>query len=139
MQQQVIAESVKVRQIEKEQEIEVQEAEILRHERELIADGSQAGGDRKEADQRWPKRRSSASLWKRKAMPPQSELKARPRRRSSSRRARRKPKRWDVKAEAYQEYNQAAVVDKLITSMPEIVGAGGAPGQRRQDHCSFHW
>ena len=37
MQQQVIAEAVKVRQIEKEQEIKVQEAEILRHERELIA------------------------------------------------------------------------------------------------------
>src|SRR6184192_3574031 len=37
MQQQVIAEAVKVRQIEKEQEIKVQEAEILRHEKELIA------------------------------------------------------------------------------------------------------
>src|SRR5215831_1230409 len=37
IQQQVIAEAVKIRQIEKEQEIKVQEAEILRHERELIA------------------------------------------------------------------------------------------------------
>src|SRR5216684_3489181 len=37
MQQQVMAEAVKIRQIEKEQEIKVQEAEILRHERELIA------------------------------------------------------------------------------------------------------
>src|SRR5437773_7117069 len=37
MQQQVVAEAVKIRQIEKEQEIKVQEAEILRHERELIA------------------------------------------------------------------------------------------------------
>src|SRR5262244_394746 len=37
MQQQVIAEQVKIEQIEKEQEIKVQEAEILRHERELIA------------------------------------------------------------------------------------------------------
>src|SRR5213080_4849912 len=37
MQQQVIAEAVKVRQIEKEQEIKVQDAEIQRHERELIA------------------------------------------------------------------------------------------------------
>src|SRR2546427_7345455 len=37
MQQQVIAEAVKVKQVEKEQEIKVQEAEILRHERELIA------------------------------------------------------------------------------------------------------
>ena len=33
----------------------------------------------------------------------------------------------NVKAEAYQEYNQAAVVDKLITSMPEIVRALAAP------------
>ena len=27
----------------------------------------------------------------------------------------------NVKAEAYQQFNQAAIVDKLITSMPEIV------------------
>src|SRR3954462_15840147 len=37
MQQQVIAEAVKVQQVEKEQQIKVQEAEILRHEKELIA------------------------------------------------------------------------------------------------------
>src|SRR5215475_9472278 len=36
-QQQIVAEAVKVKQVEKEQEIKVQEAEILRHERELIA------------------------------------------------------------------------------------------------------
>jgi flotillin len=36
-------------------------------------------------------------------------------------------KAMNVKAEAYQEYNQAAVVDKLITSMPEIVRALAAP------------
>ena len=41
----------------------------------------------------------------------------------------------NVKAEAYQECNQAAVVDKLITGMPEIVRAlAVAAGQRRQDH-----
>ena len=27
----------------------------------------------------------------------------------------------NVKAEAFQEYNQAAVIDKLLTGMPEIV------------------
>src|SRR5689334_14932161 len=37
MQQQVIAEQVKVQQVEKEQQVKVQEAEILRHEKELIA------------------------------------------------------------------------------------------------------
>src|SRR5580698_9045397 len=37
MQQQVTAEQVKIQQIEKEQQIKVQEAEILRHEKELIS------------------------------------------------------------------------------------------------------
>ena len=36
-------------------------------------------------------------------------------------------KAMNVKAEAYQEYNQAAVVDKLITSLPEVVRALAAP------------
>jgi flotillin len=35
----------------------------------------------------------------------------------------------NVKAEAYQEYNQAAVVDKLISGMPEILKALAAPLQ----------
>ena len=33
----------------------------------------------------------------------------------------------NVKAEAYQEWNQAAVVDKLITGMPEMVRALASP------------
>ncbi len=36
-------------------------------------------------------------------------------------------KAMNVKAEAYQQYNQAAVVDKLITNLPEIVKAMAAP------------
>ena len=33
----------------------------------------------------------------------------------------------NLKAEAYQEWNQAAVVDKLITGLPEVVRAMSAP------------
>ena len=33
----------------------------------------------------------------------------------------------NVKAEAYQEYNQAAVIDKLLTGLPEVVRAMAAP------------
>src|ERR1700742_5068486 len=36
----------------------------------------------------------------------------------------------NVKAEAFQEYNQAAVIDKLLTSMPEIVAPLAAPPQK---------
>ena len=60
MQQQVIAESVKVRQIEKEQEIKVQEAEILRHERELIATVLKQAEIESGASKPWPEQRSSA-------------------------------------------------------------------------------
>ena len=33
----------------------------------------------------------------------------------------------NVKAEAYQEWNQAAVIDKLITGLPEVVRALASP------------
>ena len=33
----------------------------------------------------------------------------------------------NVRAAAYQEYNQAAIADKLITMMPEVVRALAAP------------
>ena len=36
-------------------------------------------------------------------------------------------KAMNVKAAAYQEYNQAAVIDKLISGLPEIVRALAAP------------
>ena len=36
-------------------------------------------------------------------------------------------KAMNVKAEAFQEYNQAAVIDKLFASMPEIVRALASP------------
>jgi flotillin len=32
-----------------------------------------------------------------------------------------------VKAEAYQQFNQAAIIDKLITGLPEVVRALAAP------------
>jgi flotillin len=36
-------------------------------------------------------------------------------------------KAMNVKAEAYQEYNQAAVIDKLLTGLPEVVKALASP------------
>ncbi|MGA3350210.1 MAG: flotillin domain-containing protein, partial [Candidatus Sulfotelmatobacter sp.] len=36
-------------------------------------------------------------------------------------------KAMNVKAAAYQEYNQAAVIDRLFTAMPEVVRALASP------------
>jgi flotillin len=127
MQQQVIAEAVKVRQIEKEQEIKVQDAEIIRHERELIATVlKQAEVERRrietlaEADKQ---RQILEAEGHAAAIRTQGEAEAEIIFKKGDAEARA----MNVKAEAYQEYNQAAVVDKLITSMPEIVRALAAP------------
>src|SRR3954463_13467742 len=127
MQQQVIAESVKVRQIENEQEIKVQDAEIIRHERELIATIlKQAEIERRrietlaEADKQ---RQILEADGHASAIRAQGEAEAEIIFKKGDAEARA----MNVKAEAYQEYNQAAVIDKLLSTMPEIVAALAAP------------
>ncbi|HWZ34054.1 MAG TPA: SPFH domain-containing protein, partial [Bryobacteraceae bacterium] len=121
MQQQVVAEAVKVRQVEKEHEIKVQEAEILRREKELIATNlKQAEVDRQRietlaAAER--QRRISEAEGLASAIRAQGEAEAE----IILKKGEAEAKAMNVKAEAYQEYNQAAVVDKLITNMPEVV------------------
>src|SRR5262245_36276550 len=127
MQQQVIAESVKVRQIEKEQEIKVQDAEILRRERELIATVlKQAEIERRriEALAEAEKQRLTIEAEGRAAATrAQGEAEAEIVFKKGDAEARA----MHVKAEAYQDYNQAAVVDKLITGLPEVVKALASP------------
>jgi len=127
MQQQVITESVKVRQIEKEQEIKVQDAEIIRHERELIATIlKQAEVERRRIEtlaEAEKQRQILEAEGHASAIRTQGEAEAEIIFKKGDAEARA----MNVKAEAYQEYNQAAVVDKLITSLPEIVRAMAAP------------
>jgi flotillin len=127
MQQQVIAEAVKVRQIEKEQEIKVQEAEILRHERELIAQVlKQAEIERRRIEtlaEAEKQRLMMEAEGHASATRAQGEAEAE----IIFKKGEAEAKAMNVKAEAYQEYNQAAVVDKLITSLPEVVRALASP------------
>jgi flotillin len=127
MQQQVIAEAVKVRQVEKAGEILVQEAEIKRHENELIATvlkGAEIERRRIEAMAEAEKSRQIAEAEGRAmAIRVQGEAEAE----IILKKGEAEAKAMNVKAEAYQEWNQAAVVDKLITNMPEVVRALAAP------------
>jgi flotillin len=127
MQQQVVAEQVKIQRIEKESQIAVQDAEIQRRERELIATvlkpaeverqriETLAEAEKQrltfEADGRASSTRSTGEA--------EAEI--------IFKKGEAEAKAMNVKAEAYQEYNQAAVVDKLLTNMPEIVKALAAP------------
>jgi flotillin len=127
MQQQVVAEEVKVRQVEKEQEIKVQEAEILRHEKELIATVlKQAEVDRQRIETLAAAERQRnifEAEGRASAIRTQGEAEAE----IILKKGEAEAKAMNVKAEAYQEWNQAAVVDKLLTNMPEIVRALTAP------------
>jgi len=127
MQQQVVAEQVKVMQIQKEQEIKVQEAEILRHEKELIATvlkGAEIERRRIETLAEAEKmRRTTEAEGHAAAVRVEGEAEAD----IILRKGEAEAKAMNVKAEAYQQWNQAAVVDKLITGLPEIVKALAAP------------
>jgi flotillin len=129
MQQQVVAEAVKVRQVEKEHEIKVQEAEILRREAELVATVlKQAEVDRRRIEtlaSAERQRRISEAEGMASSIRTQGEAEAE----IILKKGEAEAKAMSVKAEAYQEWNQAAVVDKLITGLPEIVKALASPLQ----------
>src|SRR6266851_833535 len=126
-QQQVIAEQVKIQQVEKEQQIKVQEAEISRHEKELIATVLKQAEIKKQrvlniADGE-RQRLIAEAEGRANAIRVQGEAEAD----IIFKKGEAEARAMNVKAAAYQEYNQAAVVDKLITSLPEIVKAMASP------------
>ena len=127
MQQQVRAEEVTIHQVEKEHEVLVQDAEIQRRERELTATVlKQAEFERKRIEtlaEAEKQRLIMEAEGHAAAIRAQGEAEAE----IIFKKGEAEAKAMNVKAEAYQEFNQAAIVDKLITSMPEIVRALAAP------------
>jgi len=127
MQQQVTAEAVKVQQIERESQIKVQQAEIERREKELIATvlkPAEIERQRIETLANAEKMRLSVE-----AEGAASSVRARGEAEADIifKKGDAEARAMNVKAEAFQEYNQAAVIDKLFTSLPEIVAALATP------------
>jgi flotillin len=127
MQQQVMAEQVKIEQVQKTGQIAVQDAEIQRRERELIATVlKQAEIERRRIEM-------LAEAQKQKSMLEADGQAASTRATGEAeaeiifKKGEAEAKAMNVKAEAYQEYNQAAVIDKLISNMPEIIKAFASP------------
>src|SRR5690348_3116907 len=127
MQQQVIAEQVKVQQIEKEQQVKVQEAEINRREKELIATVlKQAEIERQRIEtlaEAEKQRLMAEAEGHASSIRQQGEAEAE----IIFKKGEAEAKAMNVKAEAFQEYNQAAVIDRLFASMPEVVKALATP------------
>jgi flotillin len=127
MQQQVVMESIRVQQIEKQEQVKVQEAEILRHEKELIATVLKSAEiERKRIETLAAAERQrtiTEADGRATALRQQGEAEAE----IIFKKGEAEAKAMNVKAEAYLEWNQAAVVDRLISAMPEMVRAMAAP------------
>jgi len=127
MQQQVRGEEVTIHQVEKEHEVKVQEAEIQRRERELnatVLKPAEAERQRIETLAEAEKQRLIIEAeGHASAIRAQGEAEAE----IIFKKGEAEAKAMNLRAEAYQEFNQAAIMDKLLTGLPEVVKALAAP------------
>jgi flotillin len=127
MQQRVRGEEVNIHIVEKEREAKVMEAEIARRDNELIAtvlkDAEYARKRIVTLAEAERQRTVTEAEGRAAAIRAQGEAEAE----IIFKKGEAEAKAMNVKAEAYQGFNQAAIVDKLISSMPEIVRALAAP------------
>src|SRR5436305_2084247 len=148
-QQQVIAEAVKVTEVEKNAQIRVQEAEIQRREFKLQATVQKAAeAERRrvetvaeaerqrlileaqgQADASKTRGFGDADANRARGLSDAKVIRARGLAEAEVIRAKGEAEAdaMKVKAAAFHEYNQAAVLDKLLTGMPEIVRAIAEP------------
>src|SRR5438876_9859776 len=149
MQQQVVTEAVKVTEVEKNAQIKVQQAEIQRREFELQATIQKAAeAERRrvetvaeaerqrivleaqgQADAAKERGFGDAEASKARGLAEAEVIRARGLAEAEVIRAKGEAEAdaMKVKAAAFHEYNQAAVLDKLLTGMPEIVRAIAEP------------
>jgi flotillin len=141
MQQQVVVEKVKVDQVERLAMVAVQEAEIARREKELIATElkpAQINAQRIQTLAEAEKQRLSieaagnAEAHRRQGEAEAQVIKMKGEAEAGIIRMKGEAEAaaMDVKAKAYSGYNQAAVLDKLLSGLPEVVRAISEPLSR---------
>jgi flotillin len=149
MQQQVVAEQVKVEQVERMEQVKVQEAEILRREKELIATvlkQAEIEKQRMETIAEAQRRKveieaagqaqairaagqAEADVKKLQGAADGEALRARGMAEAEVVLAKGKAEAeaMQVKAAAYKEYGQAAILDKMLPALPELMRAAAEP------------
>jgi flotillin len=127
MQQQVTAEAMKIEVVQKEGQVKVQDAEILRRERELIATVLKPAEIERQRIEMLANAEKQRLIYEAEGTAAKTRMQGEAEAEIILKKGESEAKAMNVKAEAYQEYNQAAVVDKLITQMPEVVRALAAP------------
>jgi flotillin len=127
MQQQLVAQQVKVQQIEKQQQVLVQDAEIERRERELIATVLKPAEIERQRIETLAEAEKQRLIAEAEGHAASTRATGEAEAEIIFKKGEAEAKALNVKAEAYQEWNQAAVVDRLISGLPEVVRALAAP------------
>jgi flotillin len=127
MQQQVVAEAVRVQHIEKVEQIKVQEAEIARREKELIASVLKSAEVERARIETLAAAESQKLMIEAEGRAQSVRVQGEAEADIIFRKGEAEARAMNVRAEAYQGWNQAAVVDKLISNMPEMVRALASP------------
>ncbi len=137
-QQRIVEEEVRVEQVRKQGQIAVQEAEILRREKELIATVLRAAEVEKQRIETLAQAEKQREIFRAggvaEARKLQGEAEAVALRVQGMAEAEiiqakgaAEAEALRIKAGAYQEFNQAAVLDRLLAEMPEVVRALAEP------------
>lgn len=137
-QQQVIAEQVRIDRVQREEQIKVQEAEILRREKELMATVLKAAEmERQKIQQLAEAERQRLSIEAQgraeaRRLEAQGEadaIKATGYAEAESIKAKgiAEAEAMNMKAEAFAGYNEAAIIDKLLSNLPELARAMSEP------------
>jgi flotillin len=127
MQQQVMAEQVKIDRVQKEGQIAVQDAEIQRRERELIATVLKPAEVERQKIETLAEAQKQKFVYEAEGQAAATRTTGEAEAEIIFKKGEAEAKAMNVKAEAYQEYNQAAVIDRLFANMPEIVKALASP------------
>ncbi|HYU21488.1 MAG TPA: SPFH domain-containing protein [Chloroflexota bacterium] len=138
MQQQVVAEQVRVERIQREEQIKVQEAEVQRRERELEATVLKpAEAERRrievlagaEQQRRELEAKGQAGATRSQGTAQAEITRVQGQAEADIIRAKGESEAaaMTVRAAAFHEYNQAAVLDKLLAGLPEVARAFAEP------------
>jgi flotillin len=122
-QQKVVAEQVRIEQAQRLEQIKVQELEVQRRERELEATITKpAAAERGRIEQLAEAQRNKLAT-EAAGQAEATRLQGNAEAEIVRAKGQAEADAMHLRAEAFQEYNQAAVLDKLIGGMPEVVRA----------------
>ncbi len=126
-QQQVVAEQVRIEQVRKEREVAVQEAEINRREKELIATVLKAAEVERKRIEALAEADRNRQIFEATGRAEAIRLQGQADADAILARGNAEAQAMHNRAGAYQDYNQAAVLDRLLAIMPELAKALAEP------------